>query len=217
MQKKILIGSFIIILLAIAFFWGGNAPESETVSAPTATDAPQTPLPTEEVEEELPKEEVSATETATLAPTEVPTTSAPKEEESLICTLSVNCSTVLSNMEYLTAGKESVIPANGVILPPTEVPFFEGENVFQVLRRTLKAEGVHFEFQNTPIYNTAYIEGIGNLYEFDCGELSGWVYRVNGVFPGYGCSRYVLQGGERIEFLYTLNLGEDVGGNNIPK
>lgn len=35
----------------------------------------------------------------------------------------------------------------------------------------------------TPAYNSAYIEGIGNLYEFDCGNLSGWMYSVNGVWP----------------------------------
>ena len=68
------------------------------------------------------------------------------------------------------------------------------------------------EFSVTPIYDSAYIEGIANLYEFDCGELSGWMYRVNGWFPNYGCSRYVLQDGDTVEWLYTCDLGEDVGG-----
>lgn len=65
---------------------------------------------------------------------------------------------------------------------------------------------------NTPIYNSAYIEGIGNLYEFDCGELSGWMYKVNGWFPNYGCSRYRLKSGDRVEWVYTCDLGRDVGG-----
>lgn len=43
------------------------------------------------------------------------------------------------------------------------------------------------------MYNSAYIEGINNLYEFDCGSLSGWMYKVNEWFPNYGCSRYVLK------------------------
>ena len=41
-----------------------------------------------------------------------------------------------------------------------------------------------------------YIEGINNLYEFDCGEQSGWMYSVNGWFPNYGCSRYQLKDGD---------------------
>ena len=44
------------------------------------------------------------------------------------------------------------------------------------------------EFENTPMYNSAYIEGIHNLYELDCGERSGWMYKVNDWFPNYGCA-----------------------------
>ncbi len=40
------------------------------------------------------------------------------------------------------------------------------------------------------MYNSYYVEGIGNLYEFDCGKESGWMYKVNGRFPNYGCSSY---------------------------
>ena len=57
----------------------------------------------------------------------------------------------------------------------------------------------------TPIYNSAYVEGIHNLYEFDCGELSGWKYSVNGVVPGVGCSQYRLNDGDRIEWSYSIN------------
>ena len=68
--------------------------------------------------------------------------------------------------------------------------FTEGESVFDVLKRVCRENKIHMEFSETPVYQSAYIEGIGNLYEFDCGEGSGWMYRVNGEFPNYGCSRY---------------------------
>ena len=61
------------------------------------------------------------------------------------------------------------------------------------------------------MYNSHYIEGINNLYEFDCGELSGWMYSVNGWYPNYGCSRYQVQDGDVIEWHYTCDLGEDLG------
>ena len=70
--------------------------------------------------------------------------------------------------------------------------------MFNVLVREMKRNKIHMEFENTPIYNSAYIEGIANLYEFDCGELSGWMYKVNDWFPNYGCSRYQLKAGDRI-------------------
>lgn len=131
------------------------------------------------------------------------------------CTLTVRCDTILDNLGWLDPTKTELVPENGVIFPETTVTFYEGESVFHVLRREMKKAGIHMEFENTPIYNSAYIEGIGNLYEFDCGELSGWTYRVNGWFPNYGCSRYQLRPGDTVEWLYTCKLGVDVGATII--
>lgn len=128
------------------------------------------------------------------------------------CTISISCATILNNMGWLDPEKTELVPEDGWILQPTQVTFYEGESVFNVLQRTCKQQGIHMEFENTPMYNSAYIEGIHNLYEFDCGELSGWMYKVNEWFPNYGCSRYQLKEGDVICWVYTCNLGVDVGG-----
>lgn len=130
------------------------------------------------------------------------------------CTLSVRCDTILDNLEWLDPEKAELVPEDGVIFPATEVTFYEGESVFNVLQREMKQAKIHMEFSDTPMYNSAYIEGIHNLYEFDCGELSGWMYKVNDWFPNYGCSRYQLQEGDVVEWVYTCTLGVDVGGYN---
>ena len=140
----------------------------------------------------------------------------PEEQEvdkkkTYTCTFSIECSTILNNLKDLDPDKRELVPSNGVILAPTKVTFYEGESVFDVLQRVCKEKGIHMESSWTPIYNSAYIEGIHNLYEFDCGELSGWMYRVNGWYPNYGCSRYQLVDGEVVEFRYTCDLGKDVG------
>lgn len=127
------------------------------------------------------------------------------------CTISISCASILNNMGWLNPEKTELVPEDGWILRPIEVAFYEGESVFNVLLRTCKQQGIHMEFVNTPIYNSAYIEGIHNLYEFDCGQLSGWVYRVNGWGPKYGCSRYGLKQGDVIEWLYTCDLGISEG------
>ena len=127
------------------------------------------------------------------------------------CTFSISCATILDNMEKCDKDKRELVPEDGLILEPAEVVFFEGESVFQVLKRTCKQNGIHMEFENTPIYNSAYIEGINNLYEFNVGKLSGWMYSVNGWFPNYGCSRYALKDGDVVEWRYTCDLGYDVG------
>lgn len=133
------------------------------------------------------------------------------EKTEYTCTISISCATILNNMDLLDEGKKDLVPADGWILAPTSVSFSEGESVFDVLRRTCKEQKIHMEFEDTPLYDSAYIEGIGNLYEFDCGALSGWEYAVNNWFPNYGCSRYGLKDGDVIQWLYTCDLGADIG------
>lgn len=133
-------------------------------------------------------------------------------DKELTCTLSVRCDTILQNIGWLDNEKVDIVPKDGVIFAEKTVTFYEGESVFNLLLREMKRNKIHMEFENTPIYNSAYIEGIANLYEFDCGELSGWMYKVNDWFPNYGCSRYQLKAGDRVEWVYTCDLGVDVGG-----
>ena len=135
-------------------------------------------------------------------------------DEEWTCTLSVSCATILDNMALCDPEKRELVPEDGWILEPMTVTFYAGESVFNVLQRTLKEQGIHMEHSYTPAYHSAYVEGINNLYEFDVGEHSGWMYSVNGWFPNYGCSRYQLQNGDVVEWKYTCDLGSDVGGGS---
>ena len=131
------------------------------------------------------------------------------------CTISINCSTILNNMDNLTSGKEEFVPSNGWILKPVSVSFSPGESVHDVLKRVCKDRGIHMESSYSPVYDSAYVEGINQLYEFDCGELSGWMFNVNGWFPNYGCSKYTVSDGDEINWVYTCDLGKDVGDNSM--
>lgn len=128
------------------------------------------------------------------------------------CTISISCASILNNMSLCNPEKVELIPSDGWILKPTKVAFKEGESVFDVLRHVCTEKKIHLEFSWTPIYNSAYIEGINNLYELDAGDLSGWMYKVNGWFPNYGCSRYQLKDGDTVCLVYTCDCGNDVGG-----
>lgn len=135
-------------------------------------------------------------------------------KKSYTCIFSIECSTILNNLGDLEEGKLDVLPQNGVILAPQSVTFYEGESVYDVLNRVCKEKGIQLEASWTPMYNSTYVEGIHNLYEFDCGSGSGWMYRVNGWYPNYGCSRYQLKQGETVEWRYTCDLGADIGGGD---
>ncbi len=132
-------------------------------------------------------------------------------QKAFTCTFSIECTTILNNLSELEPDKLELVPSNGIILAPVEVTFYDGESVYDVLQRVCREKGIHMEASWTPIYNSAYVEGIHNLYEFDCGNLSGWMYCVNGWYPNYGCSRYQLVQGETVVWRYTCDLGRDVG------
>ena len=119
---------------------------------------------------------------------------------------------ILNNMDMCRENKKNYVPASGVILSTTTVTFTEGETVYDVLQRVCRDNGIQMDSIWTTTYNSAYVKGIANLYEFDVGEGSGWMYKVNGWFPNYGCSSYTLKNGDVICWVYTCDLGDDVGG-----
>lgn len=127
------------------------------------------------------------------------------------CILSIECGTILDNISDFNSDKLELLPPDGIILARTTVSFSEGESVYDVLVRETRKREIHMESSYTPGYGSAYIEGIANIYEFDCGALSGWTYFVNGVVPNYGCSSYILKDGDEISWRYTCDMGRDTG------
>lgn len=86
----------------------------------------------------------------------------------------------------------------------------EGVTAFDVLTEICRLNDIQLDYESNSVYGTAYIKAIDSLYEFDHGDLSGWMYRVNGEFPSVGCGYYVLKEGDSVEWLYTTNIGEDL-------
>lgn len=227
-RNKIIAAVVILIVLAAAFLWGGDSErlhgwdvagdtdrQTEAVAevsdsdishasdekpADGNSDSDSPVIDAEKATDEYQTEPVPEGKPEPVEPESTEIT-----DEKLYCTISVSCAELLSHMDYLSSEKASVVPSDGVVLSERRVEFYEGENAFNVLQRELKKAKVHLEFSSTPVYNSVYIEGINNLYEFDAGELSGWIYSVNGWFPNYGCSRYKLENGDKIEWHYTCD------------
>lgn len=130
-------------------------------------------------------------------------------------TMSIRCDSILFHYDDLDdkLKSEEFVPADGVILETTEYVLREGDTAFDILVRAVRHNRIQMEYQGADknAYGTVYIQGIHYIYEFSCGPLSGWMYRVNGEFPSYGCSDYELQNGDVIEWVYTCELGKDIG------
>lgn len=200
--------SFVVTRAGGDFFvLGGSTASNETEEAEqtkqsestTVTQTQQQQEETEQVQQTQQQEETKKQEV--------------KETESKkhTCTIAIDCKTILDNWDDLNKKKEAYVPKDGWILKKQTVEFEEGETVFDILKRVLKENKIQMESSYTPMYGSYYVEGINQLYEFDCGKNSGWMYRVNGWYPNYGCSSYTLEDGDEVEWRYTCNLGSDVG------
>lgn len=218
-RYKIFSALIIIALIIALFFINGNNNDikdkkagdlstSEIITQKDSSSPAEESFTPENTEKSIPNPSVTIVEpgeeNTQPSSAEIPA----KPESNFRCTLSVRCDTAVGKIGQIPV----TIPDDGIIFSQQEVIFYDGESVFDVLVREMKKNSIHLEFVNTPFYNSAYIEGINNLYEFDFGELSGWMYKVNGHFPNYGCSQYTLQQGDKIEWVYTCDLGKDVGG-----
>lgn len=97
----------------------------------------------------------------------------------------------------------------------TGIVFFEnkaleiesGETAFSLLEKTNLCIDVDINTQ----YGV-YVRGIEGLSEMDEGPNSGWLYKVNGIFPGHSSAYERIYENDYIEWIYTRDLGKDVGG-----
>ena len=120
-------------------------------------------------------------------------------------TISISCVTILDNMDKFK--KTDLLPANGMILSTNNVEFYEGLTVFDCLKSVAEENNVVLKYKSFP---SVYLEEIAGIGEFDCGSASGWQYRVNGQIPSQGVGAYKLNSGDKIEILYTCDLGKDL-------
>lgn len=126
-------------------------------------------------------------------------------------TVLAECSTVLSHMDIIdpAVNPPEVVPEDGVIIARCEVSLPEGATAFDALAAAARKQRVRVDYTGSA-YGT-YVRGIGYVTEFGFGELSGWMYTVNGKFPDVSVSDRVLESGDAVEFRYTCDLGRDVG------
>ncbi len=132
------------------------------------------------------------------------------KENTMLCDVVVECSTILNNKDALKEEKKGLVPEDGVIYKAQNVEFTEGESAFDVLDREIKKNKIHMEFETNPGGGSVYIKGINNIYEGDCGNLSGWIFGVNGKISDIDASGYTLNDGDTLAFCYTCDMGEDL-------
>lgn len=120
-------------------------------------------------------------------------------EDTITTTIAIRCDKV--------AGQRDYIPADGVVLPATAIELNRGATAVEQLVAAARTHNIHLENEGGV---SDYISGMAYLYEYDFGDLSGWVFCVNGEVSAVGCGEYELQPGDHVEWIYSLEMGADI-------
>ena len=122
------------------------------------------------------------------------------EADSIEITFSVRCDNAVK------AGNETAlaIAPDGAILPAQTLQVEPGMTVFDVTKNSDLVLGYHQSGYGVYVYS------INSLGERAAGAMSGWVFLVNGKAVQKSCSACVLQNGDKVEWVYTLDGGRDV-------
>lgn len=119
-------------------------------------------------------------------------------------TVAADCSAVLASMDRIdeNINPSSVIPLDGIVIAECETATEEGATAFDALIAAAREQRVAVDYVGS-LYGV-YVRGIGHIYEFGFGDMSGWVYKVNGETPNVSAGEFVLSEGDRVEFIYTI-------------
>lgn len=99
-----------------------------------------------------------------------------------------------------------------VMAPPTKVAITNTSTALSASVDGLKANKLAFQTSGSGA--GTYVTSIGGLAQQANGPLSGWLYKVNNVFPDEGPATYRVKPGDTITWVYTNDLGKDVGAPN---
>ena len=131
-------------------------------------------------------------------------------DKTITVELTIDFSTVYNDDNYakLTEAHKtsSDLPESGYFVKNETVTVGENSNVLDALIACCEQNDLPLYYQTAEqnAYHTAYIEGIGTLFEGDCTKASGWVYTVGGESPDVGMDSYQLEGGEKIDVTFVL-------------
>ncbi len=133
-----------------------------------------------------------------------------KASEPALSSANPEASSAVAPQEALRSVMLTIIgdDKHGTILPPTQLVVQDQTSVLELLIQLTALHGIELDYSGRGM--TAYILGIGGLYQLDRGAKSGWLYRVNGVNAQKSAGTYIVQVGDSVEWLYTLDFGKDL-------
>ncbi len=120
-------------------------------------------------------------------------------EDSPAVELVIRCDSLIGRAD------PTLLQRDGLLFPPTRLAYIEGETVDELLTRAAKSAGFTVDRE------AGYVRGIAGIYEKAYGEMSGWIFTVNGEMPMDSALECILSPGDRVEWRYSTDLLSEMG------
>ena len=205
MNKKIC-ALLLSVAMCFCFSACSNNTQEEQSTVVTATTTTQATTSTTVAEtttkETTAKPSTTKTQTTTKKK-KITTTKVKKKKktDTVTCTVTVECKSILDHMDELKEGHEEFVPSDGYIIKNYTYKAKAGYTAYDALKSACNNNDIKLTAQKTSY--GVYISGINNLDEFDCGKQSGWMYSVNGIMPNTTCGNVTVDDGDSIVFTYV--------------
>lgn len=179
-----------------------NTQEEQSTSATTTQATTSTTVAETTTKETTAKPSTTKTQTTTKKKKVTATkVKKKKKTDTVTCTVTVECKSILDHMDELKEGHEEFVPSDGYIIKNYTYKAKAGYTAYDALKSACKNNDIKLTAQKTSY--GIYISGINNLDEIDCGKQSGWMYSVNGIMPNTTCGNVTVDDGDSIVFTYV--------------
>lgn len=177
--------------------------QSTAVTATTTTQATTSTTVAETTAKETTAKPSTTKTQTTTKKKKITTTKVKKKKktDTVTCTVTVECKSILNHMDDLKEGHEEFVPSDGYIIKNYTYKAKAGYTAYDALKSACNNNDIKLTAQKTSY--GVYISGINNLDEFDCGKQSGWMYSVNGIMPNTTCGNVTVDDGDSIVFTYV--------------
>lgn len=177
--------------------------QSTAVTATTTTQATTSTTVAETTAKETTAKPSTTKTQTTTKKKKITTTKVKKKKktDTVTCTVTVECKSILNHMDDLKEGHEEFVPSDGYIIKNYTYKAKAGYTAYDALKSACNNNDIKLTAQKTSY--GVYISGINNLDEFDCGKQSGWMYSVNGIMPNTTCENVTVDDGDSIVFTYV--------------
>ena len=131
-----------------------------------------------------------------------------KKEEGIKTTVSIDVSKIFDHEADLNKDKADFVPEDGMILKKVTVVIGKDSNALDQLREACEDNDVQIEVSESQYGK--FVDGLGQIYSGDCGEWSGWMFKVNGKWAELGADATVLNENDEVEWVFVCDYNTDM-------